>query len=271
MPLFAHLPLILKPSGKGKLSKRDADKDDFPIFPINWTDPQSGETSEGFREKGYLPEALLNFLAFLGWNPGTEQELFKLNELINSFSIERIGKAGTKFDINKAQWYNQQYLKEKSDEELSETLIKLLNKRDINISATKALYISKLMKERITFLHELFTKGQFFYFPPNDYEEKVVNKKWTPEAVTALKNFCTAIDQLNDFTIVNIKKTLDEVLEILQFQFGQVVPALRLAVTGTSSGPDLMDIIFVLGKREVIQRIKSAIEKLSLIKKFNNE
>src|SRR6187551_808066 len=170
MPQFAHLPLLLKPTGDGKLSKRDADQMGFPIFPLDWADPQSGELAKGFKESGYLPEALINFLAFLGWNPGTTQEIFSMEELIKSFSVERIGKAGTKFDIHKAQWFNQQYLRAKSDEELGAYLLESLSKENIECSADKAKKVIAILKERITFPKDLWEQGRFLFQAPTTFD-----------------------------------------------------------------------------------------------------
>ena len=259
MPQFAHLPLLLNPDGNGKLSKRSGDRFGFPVYPANWTDPTSGEVSPGFREAGYLPEAVVNFLALLGWNPGSEQELFSLEELTNAFSLERINKAGAKFDIEKAQWFNQQYLKEKSDQELAEYLRIQLQEAGLESSAEKAQRVCALMKERITFPQELWTGARYFYQAPQQYDEKTVNKKWTVEASDALGAYAEALASKSDALVAEqAKSTLTSVLEQRGVKIGKVMPGLRLALTGTGGGPDLMQIIEVIGRDETVRRIERA-------------
>ena len=263
MPQFAHLPLLLNPDGNGKLSKRSGDRFGFPVYPANWTDPASGEVSPGFREAGYLPEAVVNFLALLGWNPGSEQELFTLDELVNAFSLARINKAGAKFDIEKAQWFNQQYLKEKSDEELATYLQTYLHQEGIDSSDEKAAIVCGLMKERVTFPQELWTSARYFYQSPQQYDEKTVNKKWTAEASDALGAYAEALATgLDALSGEQAKSTLTEVLEQRAVKIGKVMPVLRLALTGESGGPDLMQIIEVLGRGETVERIKNARQAL---------
>src|SRR5690606_1411861 len=199
MPQFAHLPLLLKPSGDGKLSKRDADQMRFPSFPLDWVDPATNEKATGFREAGYLPEALINFLAFLGWNPGTTQELFSLDELIEAFSVERIGKAGAKFDIQKAQWFNQQYLRAKSDEVLAGYLLDSLTKAGIACWKEKAVKVVSIMKERVTFPRELWEHAKFLFEAPSSFDEGVAAKKWKDDAVKVLTTFKEEIGKLDTF------------------------------------------------------------------------
>lgn len=262
MPRFAHLPLLLKPDGNGKLSKRDADQMGFPIFPLDWTDPVTGDKATGFRETGYLPEALTNFLAFLGWNPGTEQELFTMEQLIDSFSIERIGKAGAKFDIQKAQWYNQQYLRRKSPAELVDYLLTALDAENISCTREKALAVTELMSDRITFPREIWEHGKYFFQPPVEFDEKAVAKRWNEEAVKTLSAFSEALDGAERFDATGIKKTLEKVTATNGTGPGKIMPALRLAVTGTAGGPDLMMIMEVIGKDEVRSRIEFALKTL---------
>ena len=262
MPRFAHLPLLLKPDGNGKLSKRDADQMGFPIFPLDWTDPSTGEKAAGFRETGYLPEAMTNFLAFLGWNPGTEQELFTMDELIDAFSIERIGKAGAKFDIQKAQWYNQQYLRRRSPAELADYLLATLNAEHIPCTREKALAVAGLMSDRITFPREIWEHGQYFFRQPADFDEKAVAKRWNEEAVKTLSAFSATLDKAEPFDVAGIKTTLEKVTATNGSGPGKIMPALRLAVTGTAGGPDLMTIMEVIGKDEVRSRIEFALKTL---------
>jgi glutamyl-tRNA synthetase len=263
MPEFAHLPLLLKSDGNGKLSKRDADKHGYPVFPLDWKDAVSQETWMGFREQGYLPEAVTNFLAMLGWNPGTEQELFTKEELTHAFSIERINKSGAKFDIEKAKWFNQQYLKNVDNDVLAvEFLLKKLRDEGVDCSEEKAATICGLLKERVTFPHEFWTAGQYFFFAPNEYDDKVIRKKWSDEAATVFADYRDALKNVDTLTPELALETLNGVLEKLGIGMGKVMQVLRVVMTGQAGGPDLMGIIAVLGKDEVISRIDRALEKL---------
>lgn len=258
-PQFAHLPLILKPDGNGKLSKRAADKMGFPIFPLNWTDPKEGEQSLGFRESGYFPDAFLNFLAFLGWNPGNEQEIFSLDELVAEFSLERINKAGAKFDIEKARWFNEQYLKAKSNEELAALFTADL---EHELSSGKAEAIVNALKERVTFVSEMAEAGSFFFERPGHYDEKTVRKKWNEQSANGVAKFGEAIAALDQVTPEEAKSLLVETLESLELGLGRVMPALRVSLTGQAGGPDLMEIIAILGPAEVAERIRIAVDTL---------
>jgi glutamyl-tRNA synthetase len=262
MPQFAHLPLLLKADGNGKLSKRDADKAGFPIFPINWTDPKTKEFSTGFRENGYLPEALLNFLAFLGWNPGTEQEIFSMQELIASFSLERIGKAGAKFDIQKAQWYNQHYLRAKSSEELSAYLLASLEKENISCPPEKAAMICSAMKERVTFPKDFWEHGKFFFQSPTHFDEQVVSKKWNDDVVKFLSALTNELKSLPHVDALSAKACVDKTSQVTSIPSGKVMQALRVALTGGASGPDLMMTIEIIGKEEAVNRILYALENI---------
>jgi glutamyl-tRNA synthetase len=264
MPRFAHLPLLLKPDGNGKLSKRDADQMGFPIFPLDWTDPATGEKAIGFREAGYLPEALVNFLAFLGWNPGTEQELFTLDDLIGSFSLDRINKAGARFDIQKAQWYNQQYLRRKSPEALAAYLLESLASQGIDCPREKAIAVAGLMQDRITFPREIWEQGKYFFRPPNEYDEKVASKKWNEDAVKVISAFSDALGKGNISDATAIKATWEAVAEQQGVNPGKIMQALRLAITGAAGGPDLMMIMEIIGIEEVRSRISSAIRTLKV-------
>jgi glutamyl-tRNA synthetase len=262
MPQFAHLPLLLKPDGNGKLSKRDADQLGFPIFPLTWKDPESGEVAMGYKESGYLPEALLNFLAFLGWNPGTTQEIFSIDELIQTFSVERIGKAGAKFDIQKAQWFNQQYLRAKSDTELAQFLLESVKKEGIACSDEKAQKIAAAMKERVTFPKDFWEQGQFFFSAPAAFDQGVAAKKWNDEAIKVLLAYRDEIKTLGQLTAVTAKETLESVTASLGIGTGKILQALRLAITGAGGGPDLMMIMEIIGKDEVVGRIDYALRTL---------
>jgi glutamyl-tRNA synthetase len=263
MPEFAHLPLLLKPDGNGKLSKRDGDKLGFPVFPLQWTDPFTGEKSSGYRESGYLPEAFVNFLAFLGWNPGTHQELFTLDELAEAFSIERIGKSGTRFDINKAKWFNEQYLRAKPDAELAQYLLQALAEHNISCSEEKAIKIASVMKERVTFPQDFWREAAYFFVAPQQYNEQVAAKKWNAAAVGVFEDFKAQLTTLPEFSADQIKALLLQILEQRGMKIGQVMQALRLALTGLEAGPDLMAIIEIIGREETGKRIDAAIAKLA--------
>jgi glutamyl-tRNA synthetase len=264
MPKFSHLPLLLKPDGNGKLSKRDADQMGFPIFPINWTDPKTNELAKGFRESGYLPEALLNFLAFLGWNPGTEQEIFSLAQLIEAFTIERIGKAGAKFDIHKAQWFNQQYLRTKPDSELAEYLLQSLHEQKIECTQAKAEKICRALRERITYPNDIFENGKFFFFAPTVFDEQVINKKWNEEAIKVLSAYRDELKKMNEVSTELAKATLDSVAAGLGIGAGKILQALRMVITGQGSGPDLMSTIEIIGPQEAANRLSYALTTLKV-------
>jgi len=262
MPQFAHLPLLLKPDGNGKLSKRDADKHGYPVFPMDWIDPNTGEKSIGFREQGYLPEAVTNFLSLLGWNPGTEQELFTLNELIENFSIERIHKSGAKFDIEKGKWFNQQYLKNIDDTTLATDFLKLLYEKGLNCSEEKAAAICGLLKERVTFPQEFWTAGQYFFFQPESYDPQVIKKKWNDEVKSIFEDYKNSLKKIDTFSNGLALEMLNEVLATHGAGLGKVMQALRVVITGVAGGPDLIGIMEVLGKDEVVARLENAINKL---------
>lgn len=262
MPSFAHLPLLLKPDGNGKLSKRDADQMGFPIFPINWTDPKTNELAEGFRERGYLPEALINFLALLGWNPGNNQELFSLDELVNAFEIDRIGKAGAKFDIQKANWFNQQYLRAKSDKELADILMSDIKLQNIECDLEKAISVANALRERITFPKDLADLGKLFFVAPTHFDEKIAGKKWNQEAVSVLSRLSEELSQKKAMTSSSANEILQNVTAELNIPSGKIMQALRLALTGGASGPDLMITMQILGPQEVAARIDYALDSL---------
>ncbi len=264
MPQFAHLPLLLKPDGNGKLSKRDADQMGFPIFPLTWKDPQTGDVAQGYKEAGYLPEALVNFLAFLGWNPGTTQEIFSMDELIQAFSVERIGKAGTRFDIQKAQWFNQHYLRSKTDEELAGYLLESLKAENISCSPETARKVAAVMKERATFPKDLWEQGKFLFFTPTTYDMAIADKKWNDDAVRVLSQFKDEVAALSSLDAATAKATLDKVTAGLGIGTGKVLQAVRLAMTGAGAGPDLMMIMEIVGKDEVVKRITHALQTLKV-------
>ncbi len=260
-PQFAHLPLILKPTGKGKLSKRDGDKAGFPVFPLEWKSPD-GETASGYRESGYLPNAVINLLALLGWNPGTEQEIFTLEQLIDSFSIERVNKSGARFDPEKAKWFNHQYIVNLSDGELAQAFAPILAQKGLDVPMPNVTEIVALVKERINFVSDIWEQTSFFFVAPNDYDAKVVAKCWKGDVPAFMADLPTILDAVSDWKTDAIKASIAAKIEEKGLGFGMVMNALRLSLVGGGYGPDLMTIAQVLGKQETIARIKKAVETI---------
>lgn len=259
-PKFSHLPLILKPDGKGKLSKRDGDKMGFPVFPINWINAD-GEIYTGFREQGYLPGAFINMLALLGWNPGTEQELFSLAELEQLFSLEKVNKSGARFDPDKIKWFQQQHLKSQSSSTILKSITGIL---PANTYSEKELEsICGLMKERVVFAHEIPKEAAYFFVAPHEYDSKTVEKKWKDNSATLLFDFATTLETLNDFTAIGIESAFHDFLTQKEVGLGQVMPVLRLALTGLGNGPQIFEIAAILGKDHVISRIKTAVQTIN--------
>lgn len=255
-PQFAHLPLLLKPEGNGKLSKRDADLGGFPVFPLEWKDPQTGTVSKGFKQEGYLPAAMINFLAFLGWNPGTEQELFSLDELISAFSLDRINKAGAKFDVNKAKWFNEQYLKLQDVASLATQYLPDLPKKE-------AESFVHLFLDRITFPQELGEKVKEFTELPANYEEAVVQNKWNEESQKGLQVLYDTLPMLELWEADSIKQFIQVKLEEAGIKMGKVMQMLRVALSGNGAGPDLMISMELWGVEQVLNRLKNALETFS--------
>lgn len=261
MPQFAHLPLILKPNGKGKLSKRDGDKEGFPVFPLEYTSPE-GEVAAGYRESGYFPQAVNNLLALLGWNPGTEQEIFSLKELTDLFTIERVNKSGARFDPEKAKWFNHQYLIKKDDKELAKLFISILEKKGISIAIDELTTIVGLVKERINFVEELWDQTSFFFEPPTEYDEKVVKKRWKEPIPKFMKSVAVLFEEASIWKAEELKQLVSEQITAQELNFGAVMNAIRLAMVGGGFGPDLFTIVELLGKEEVVRRLNKAVEKL---------
>ncbi len=259
MPKFAHLPLILKPTGKGKLSKRDGDKLGIPVFPLSWEGKGPEDSFSGFREFGFLPQAVNNFLAFLGWNPGTEQEMFSMDQLVEAFSVERIGKSGARFDYPKALWFNQQYLMATSDAELA-TLLRAHDTdglaKDWSDEALAA--VAGLMKERVQLLPDFWTTAYYFFAPIRGYETKMVRKKWKPERRAAFDTLRERWGALEDFTAENSEVLVKAFMEEQGWGFGDILPILRLALSGTMKGPSVFEISALLGVDEVLKRLQEA-------------
>ncbi len=255
MPRFAHLPLLLKPDGNGKLSKRDGDRLGFPVFPLQWTDPATKEISSGYRENGYFPEAVINMLALLGWNPGTEQELFDMSQLIELFSLDRISKSGAKFDLKKAHWFNHEYLVAKSDEELAELFSKVLENKSISSGFTYVAKVCGLVKERVNFVSEIWDQASFFFIAPESYDEAVIKKRWKENTPAIMQDVKNILNGLADFSEEHIHDSLQAYSEEKGLGMGQVMIPLRIALVGGTFGPDLQVIANMLGKEEVIRRI----------------
>jgi glutamyl-tRNA synthetase len=260
-PEFAHLPLILKPTGKGKLSKRDGDKLGFPVFPLAYTNEATGETSRGYKEDGYFPETVLNFLAFLGWNPGTEQEIFSLQELVEAFDLDRVNKSGARFDPDKTKWYNQQYLQLKSDGELAMAYSEILAKKGVSTSIDIEKVVG-LIKERATFVNDFWGLSAFLFVAPTEYNEKASRKQWKEATPQIMQELVGVLSNIEDFSSQNIETIVKEWLTTNELGFGKVMPPFRLALVGAMSGPDLFNIAEMIGKEETINRIESAITAL---------
>ena len=262
MPEFAHLPLILKPDGKGKLSKRDGDKGGFPVFPLEWKDPSSGEISSGYREAGYFPEACINNLALLGWNPGTEQELFSLHELVKTFTLEKVGKSGSKFDPEKARWFNHQYLQSKSNDEIENSLKKILESKGIFDPYLKLDKIVRMVKERLFFIKDIWEESEFFFLPPGNYDESSVKKHWKQDTSSQMEGLINVLSEIIPFEAILIEKKVKDYILEKNLGMGQIMNAWRIAIVGSSKGPGLAEISEILGKDEVLSRTKKAIETI---------
>ncbi len=264
MPAFAHLPLLLKPDGPGKLSKRDGDRLGFPVFPLEWKDESGNSLSSGYRETGYFHEAFVNMLALLGWNPGTDQEIFSMEELVNAFSLERVGKSGSRFDPEKAKWFNHQYMLLKPTEELTASFAKTLNMKGINPADFPIETIVSLVKNRVSFVHEMWDQSAFFFKAPQQYDEGFVRKKWKEETPQLLKALSEALQHVEHFEPESIEAFLNQFMEDQKIGPGKIMPGLRLSLVGAGQGPEVKNIIHVLGKEEVIRRINDALEKINL-------
>lgn len=262
MPQFAHLPLLLKPEGNGKLSKRDGDRLGFPVFPLEWRDSQSGETSLGYREGGYLPEAVVNFLALLGWNPGTEQEIFSLDELVKAFSFDRCSKSGAKFDFEKAKWFNHKYIQETPNDVLAEMFKPILKEKNISCEKEYVSNVIGLVKERVNFVKELWDQAPFFFVAPTSYDEKTVKKRWKTETPAQLTELIYVLKSIDIFSSEFQEKAVKQWIEDKNYHLGNIMNAFRLAVVGESKGPHMFDISATIGKQETIVRLEKAIKEI---------
>lgn len=257
-PEFAHLPLILKPTGKGKLSKRDGDKLGFPVFPLEWKDPKTGAISRGYREDGYFSEAVVNFLAFLGWNPGTEQEIFSLKELIDAFDLKKVNKSGARFDPDKTKWFNHHYMQEQSDLELAKAFIGIRPEL-VNIDVNYIELVIGLVKERATFVGDFWDLTSYFFIAPASYDEKAAKKAFKEGTITILETVKELVQHIEDYTVESLQTTIKGWITSNEIGFGKVMMPLRLTLVGALQGPDVFDIMYMIGKEESVKRIDNAI------------
>jgi glutamyl-tRNA synthetase len=262
IPKFAHLPLILKPVGRGKLSKRDGDKLGFPVFPLAYTNEETGEVSRGFKEDGYFADAFINMLAFLGWNPGTTEEIFSIERLIEKFDFERVNKAGAKFDLDKTKWFQQQYMQTKDDEMLTDLFMPTLAKKGIHIEKKDVQKIVSSIKERAVFVDDFWELAAYFFETPKEYDEKAVKKSWKAGTKELMQELIPVISEIEDFSSENTEKEIKKWLSGKEIGFGKLMQPLRLCLVGKLAGPHLFDIIYLVGKEETIKRIHNAIEKI---------
>ena len=262
MPKFAHLPLLLKPEGKGKLSKRDGDRLGFPVFPLEWHDPKTGDVSSGYRESGYFPEAVVNFLALLGWNPGTEQELFTLDELVQAFDIHKCSKAGARFDYQKGIWFNHEYMLKKSNEEVANLFAPIVANNGVDESMERITKVVAMMKDRVNFVKELWPLCSFFFIAPTEYDEKTVKKRWKADSAKVMGELADVLEGINDFSVEGQEPVVMKWIEEKGYKLGDVMNAFRLTLVGIGKGPGMFDISAFLGKEETLKRMRKAIEVL---------
>lgn len=262
MPTFAHLPLLLKPEGKGKLSKRDGDRLGFPVFPLEWHDPKTGDISSGYRESGYFPEAVVNFLALLGWNPGTEQELFTLDELVQAFDIHKCSKAGARFDYQKGIWFNHEYMLKKSNEEVANLFAPIVANNGVDETMERITKVVAMMKDRVNFVKELWPLCSFFFIAPTEYDEKTVKKRWKADSAKVMGELADVLEGINDFSVEGQEPVVMKWVEEKGYKLGDVMNAFRLTLVGIGKGPGMFDISAFLGKEETLKRLRKAIEVL---------
>lgn len=262
MPQFAHLSLLLKPEGNGKLSKRDGDRLGFPVFPLEWHDPKTGAVSSGYRESDYLPEAVINFLALLGWNPGDDVELMDIQQLINKFDLTKCSKAGARFDYKKMIWFNHEYILRKSDEEIAEIFMPVVKGHGVDTTMEMLIKIVSLMKGRVNFVHELWDASSFYFIAPAEYDEKTVKKRWKENSAQQMSELADLLESLDDFSIENQDKEVHKWIEQKGYGLGEIMNAFRLALVGEGKGPQMFDISSLIGKDETIARMRRAISVL---------
>ena len=262
MPQFAHLPLLLKPEGNGKLSKRDGDRLGFPVFPLEWKDPVTGDISSGYRESGYLPEAVINFLALLGWNPGNDQELMSMEELVQLFSLEKCSKSGAKFDYEKGKWFNHQYIQLVPNSEVARLFYPILEEKGVDVCLEYIETVVALVKERVNFVKEIWDQSSFFFMAPFSYDEKVVKKRWKEDSPCQMKELADVLRNIDDFSAHNQEQIVKAWIESKEYHLGNIMNAFRLAIVGESKGPHMFDITAVIGKEETISRLEKAIQDI---------
>lgn len=262
MPTFAHLPLLLKPEGKGKLSKRDGDRLGFPVFPLEWHDPKTGDVSSGYRESGYFPEAVVNLLALLGWNPGTEQELFTLDELVEAFDIHKCSKAGARFDYQKGIWFNHEYMLKKSNEEVANLFAPIVANNGVDETMERITQVVAMMKDRVNFVKELWPLCSFFFIAPTEYDEKTVKKRWKADSAKVMSELADVLEGIDDFSVEGQEPVVMKWVEEKGYKLGDVMNAFRLTLVGIGKGPGMFDISAFLGKEETLKRLRKAIEVL---------
>jgi glutamyl-tRNA synthetase len=262
MPQFAHLPLLLKPEGNGKLSKRDGDRLGFPVFPLEWKDPKTGEISSGYRENGYLPEAVINFLALLGWNPGNDQEIMSMDELVRLFSLEKCSKSGAKFDYEKCKWFNHKYIQFSPNAEIANIYYPILKEKGMDVNPDYVETVVGLVKERVSFVKELWNQSFFFFVAPVSYDEKVVKKRWKEDSPAQMTELIDVLKNIDDFSTHNQEEIVKAWIESKGYHPGNVMNAFRLAVVGESKGPNMFDITAVIGKDETVARIQRAVQNI---------
>jgi glutamyl-tRNA synthetase len=264
MPVFAHLPLLLKPEGKGKLSKRDGDRLGFPVFPLEWKDPKTNEISSGYRESGYFPDALINFLALLGWNPGNNQEIMTMQELIDQFHLEHCTKSGARFDYKKSIWFNHEYIILKTSQEIAKDFEPILKENNIHESLERIEKVVDLMKSRVNFVKELWDTCKFFFVAPTDYDAKTVKKRWKTDSPALMTGLMNLLAGLEDFSLENQEKVAMTWIEDNGYNLGDIMNAFRLTLVGEGKGPHMFDISAFLGKKETVSRMKRAIENIKI-------
>jgi len=263
MPRFAHLPLILKPTGKGKLSKRDGEKGGFPVFPLEWHDPDTGAISPGYREEGYLPQACVNLLALLGWNPGTEQELFNLDELVREFQLDKVGKSGSRFDPEKSKWFNHQHIQLMDEEELIRAFQSVLLSAGVKIPPEKIALLVPVIRPRINFIHEVWEESRIFFHAPKAYDPEMIKKRWKDDTPEKMRLLSEVLEGCNPFTAEYLESTVKSTIADNEWGMGAIMNAWRLLLVGTAKGPGLFDLAAFLGKGEVLDRMAKGIQQIN--------
>jgi glutamyl-tRNA synthetase len=260
MPEFAHLPLILKPDGNGKLSKRDGDRLGFPVFPLEWKDPFSGEISSGYRESGWFADAVVNIVALLGWHPADNKEVFTMQELIDAFSLERVSKSGAKFDVDKARWFNQHYLRKKTDEQLAALVKPYFENDGIQVDMNKLVRVTSALKERALFPKDIYNESGYFFHAPSALDIDQLKKKWKPESASVIEKIIERYSTLENFSATELETEIKQILESMQMGVGAIMPIIRIYLTGSLIGPAVFDIASILGKNDTIDRMKKGLE-----------